>query len=97
MNFTVWKYVIPIVPGDFTLKLPKDSHLLHVAVQDEHPQVWVLVNLGEQETEIRQFRVAGTGHRMGLDHLPIHAGSFMLCEGALVFHLFELFVPGART
>lgn len=92
MDFTVWKYEIPLDSLDerdeFTLLLPEVAKPLSAQVQHGVPQMWVLVIPGGQEQE-RRFRVAGTGHRIQWSPNLVHIDTFQMHGGALVFHVFE--------
>ena len=85
---TVYKYELRL--GDYvTVPLPKGAEIIYVAVQADCPYLWARVDPDPQvPVESRRFRIAGTGHRLGTD-VGRHIGSFMLQDGALVFHVFE--------
>lgn len=82
---TIWKFPIPI-QDEFTIAMPKGAELLHVEVQHGQPCVWARVDpdLGHED---RALKLRGTGHPV--DPECRHVGSFLLHEGALVFHLFD--------
>lgn len=75
----------------FAVEMPRGAQILDVQVQHGTPQMWALVD-PEAPVERRQFRLAGTGHRVEMygDQQPKHVGTFQLDGGALVFHLFEI-------
>lgn len=83
---TIHKY--PITIYDYIqLLMPKGAEVLCVQVQHEQPCIWAKVDT-EQENEIRNFALRGTGHAfMGGEQKYI--GSFQMQGGLLVFHLFE--------
>ncbi len=86
----VWKFQIPI-EDSFSLEMPIDAELLHVAIQDRQPCLWALVE-PQCATETRHFELRGTGHELDTDRADthcVHVGSFMMSGGAIVFHLFE--------
>jgi len=83
----VWKYEIPI-QDEFTIQIPRGSDILYVDVQRGKPCLWALVDPNERLTSY-QFILMGTGHLIKTDLALTHRGSFRLCEGAVVFHLFE--------
>ena len=85
-NRTIWKF--PIGPGEFTLRMPVVSTILHVATQHGDPFMWVLVNTTAPEKE-RRFVVHGTGHDVMVGSLK-HIGTFLVESDALVFHVFEV-------
>lgn len=91
----VYKYGFPIADR-VRLSMPRGAEIVHVAAQG-HPAfspngeaafVWALVD-PEAITEERRFRLAGTGHDLPDEGLE-HVGSFLMQEGLLVFHLFEV-------
>ena len=81
----VWKYEIQ-VEDEFTVEMPRLAQVIHVAVQDNRPCMWALVNPAQPPTT-RTFHVHGTGHRV--DPQMVHLGSFLLLGGNFVGHLFE--------
>lgn len=85
MGQSVWKFEIS-VEDEFVLAMPKGAKPLHVAVQDDKPCLWMLVDPAAGR-EDRTFYVHGTGHPVRPESQ--HLGSFMLYDGAFVGHLFE--------
>jgi len=59
MMKTIWKYTLS--PDDSEFEMPKDAVVLSVQVQNNEPQLWVLVD-PDAEKEKRTFRIYGTGH-----------------------------------
>ena len=84
----VWKYQTPI-EDRFGIEMPKNAAILCVQVQNGTPCIWVLVDPRQAEKETKQFRLAGTGHRMENHEIVKYIGSYQLSGGQLVFHLFE--------
>ena len=85
---TIWKYDVAIT-DTFALEMPAGAQLLDVQVQHEGgAQLWALVN-PTQPTNMRVFRLVGTGHSVPDERLQ-YVGTFQLHGGALVFHLFEV-------
>ena len=87
---TVWKYDIPLMPGEFTLDLPLNSLPLYIAEQDAFLRLWVEVDPSASVVPVRFLRV-GTGHPM--EHSSEqrrYVGSCLAHGGALVWHLFEI-------
>lgn len=83
----VYKYELAI--DDYvSISMPKGSKILHLDLQYGRPFIWALVD-PDAEEETRNFRVAGTGHEIGDTYCQRYIGSFMLMNGALVFHVFE--------
>ena len=57
---TIYKYPV-VVDDEFTIYLPEGAQVLSVDVQQDEPQMWVLVDPAAPKTK-RTFRVIGTGH-----------------------------------
>lgn len=92
----IWKYPIP-VQDDIQIEMPKGARVLTVQRQGDLPEfggpcLWALVN-PEAKKEIRQFRLAGTGHPIDHAEKLTYIGTFQMEGGALVFHLFEKMRP----
>ena len=86
----VYKY--PIVDQvDFTLELPKRSVILTVQTQRGAPMMWALVDPEEKGTEVRKFKLVGTGRQFTVFPGMLYHGTFQVQEGSshFVFHLFE--------
>ena len=86
----VWKF--EIFPLQTSIAIPKYAEILTVQTQNDKAYIWTLVN-PENEKELRQFEVYGTGHDircdLALDRKYIN--TFQMQGGELVFHLFEVF------
>ena len=84
---TIFKY--EIVGSVNEIELPKGAEVLSVAFQSHKIFMWAKVDT-EAKTEIRNFEVFGTGHKMtrdmGIDYKFI--GTAHMSNG-LVFHVFE--------
>lgn len=88
---TVWKYQTPMV-DTFSLLMPKGAECLHFNMQNGVGCcLWARVD-PEEPTEVRRFRLAGTGLPDVGDGRYI--GTAILEDGGLVFHLFELVEEG---
>lgn len=83
---TIHKFQVPAL-DEFTILMPEGAQILHIAVQHNEPQMWALVDLSKP-VEQRSFRLRGTGYLV--DFSGVHVGSFLMHEGALVFHIFEV-------
>ena len=80
----VWKYTL----NPFTkIEAPEGGVVLAVQVQDNQPQIWMLVDT-VKPLETRVFRVFGTGTLFD-DAGLVYVGTFQLDGGVLVFHAFE--------
>ncbi len=86
---TVYKYPIP-VEGYFSLDLPRGAKILTIQAQYDEPVLWALVS-PELPNEIRQFRLAWTGHQIKEPEESLHfIGTFQLIKDNFTGHLFEL-------
>lgn len=89
----VWKFPIDIISRPI-LHMPQGAQIVKVDTQQGEPFVWALVN-PTNEKEERRFYLAGTGHEIEDIDSKTHVGSFFMAEQRLVWHLFEINVPGA--
>lgn len=86
----VYKYTIP-VKDYFSLDLPAGAKILTVQAQHGEPQIWALVDPGQQLKVRHNFRLAGTGHDIKEDNDSlIYIGTFQLVGGNFIGHLFEV-------
>ncbi len=88
---TVWKFPIEAIERQ-AIQMPRGAKLLHVGAQGvgltAKPSVWALCDT-EATPTFRSLAVTRTGHDAGHCDGP-HVGTFMLGDGALVFHVFDL-------
>lgn len=84
MSKVIWKFPIPVI-NRFKLDMPAGAKVLHVATQNDEPCIWALVDPA-RAVEARRFRLVGTGHEV--TNPGEYVGTFMMRDGALVFHLF---------
>ena len=84
---TIFKYEISCDYPE--IELPKEAEVLSVAFQGHTIFMWAKVDT-ELKTEVRNFEVFGTGHKihydMGIDYKFV--GTAHMSNG-LVFHVFE--------
>jgi hypothetical protein len=86
----IYKYTIP-VEDYFSLDLPAGAKILTVQAQRDEPQIWALVDSGQQSNVRHNFRVAGTGHNITEDGDGLnYIGTFQLFRGDFIGHLFEI-------
>jgi hypothetical protein len=71
--------------------MPRLAWLLTVQVQHGEPQLWAVVEPGPEEFERRHVAIVGTGNPMPAYSIGNYLGTFQLSEGALIFHVFEVF------
>lgn len=82
---TVWKYEFEINDELQRKPMPRGAHIIHVAPLDGLICVWALVE-ERAHTDIRRFRVVGTGHPINLQK-ECHVGTCVMTP--FVWHLFE--------
>lgn len=87
MARAVWKFPVPLMDR-CAVEMPAAAEILHFDVQHEELFLWALIDLATGETEPREFRLVGTGHRLEGD-LGKHLGTAKLRGGELIVHLFE--------
>ena len=71
--------------------MPKDAEVLTCQMQDGTPTIWAMVD-PKNEKENRVFEMINTGgsiHEIN-GHERKYINTFQMCNGTLVFHLFEL-------
>lgn len=85
---SVFKYTFP-VEDTIHLSLPVGANIISFDHQEGVFCVWALVDPNEPETEVRVFRLAGTGHPISNDSKLEFIGTCKY-NMKLVFHLFEL-------
>lgn len=96
MNRRIYKYPFPTVDV-VELRLPIGARVLTVAEQHGETQLWADVD-ADARSELRTFRVIGTGHPVDRDDLPYadeYITTYQLLGGSLVFHVFEA-IPTAK-
>ncbi len=84
---TVYKYVLPTMPGPFSIpELPQDADLLTVQVQCGLPYVYARVNTDDLGTGTHQLVACETGKSCPC--AGQHIGTAMLLNGGYVLHYF---------
>lgn len=71
-----------------TLSIPEGAEILSVQTQEDKPCIWVLVDDGNVKID-RQFYIYGTGHSITSPETKKFIGTYQVCGGMGVFHLFE--------
>lgn len=98
----VWKYPLGNwETGMYSAEMPFGAEVLDLQTQDGMPTMWALVN-PDAVKEQRHFIIVGTGH---IYASPSHSGAalssegfvgtFQQMDGALVFHVFEVYRDAA--
>lgn len=91
----ILKYKIDVT-GKQVIKLPADSEVLTVQVQNGVPHIWakvydeesILKAHGEYKEEEHHISSYGTGNEIK-NSCGRYIGTYQLDEGSLVFHVFE--------
>lgn len=82
----IFKFTLEVTDVQHIM-IPKGSIVLSVQAQFNEPKLWVLVD-EKASLESRTFVTYGTGHPVP-DHYGRFIGTYQLCDGDLVFHVFE--------
>ena len=89
----VYRYELELT-DEPAVHMPIGAEVLSVSTERGHLECWALVDVPglpghEPRTELREFRVVGTGNPAP-DDLGRFLGTVMELGGALVFHVFEV-------
>lgn len=90
---SIWKFSFS-VGDEFYIKMPAGAQILHAGPQGNSSPlevyIWALVNTDPDAPQVkRRFALRGTGHPCDKLGDARHVSTFMLHDGALVFHLFD--------
>lgn len=88
MSKVIFKYRV-VLNDLYTVMMPECAELLRVHVQKGIPCLWALVDQNAEAVK-RQFALRGTGHSAEDLTKEQFVDTFMMHEGGLVFHLFDL-------
>lgn len=83
----IWKYEIKTTDAQ-SVEMPLGAKILTVQEQFDNPCIWCLVDT-EAKKAFRELRVIGTGHPIEDDFTGIYVGTYQVCGGSGVFHLFD--------
>lgn len=83
MKKTIWKYELNV---ETMILMPSGAEILSAHTQADSVCLWVLVDPNAEE-EKRTFTVYGTGDKVKPSSEYI--GTVLMCNDALVFHVFE--------
>ena len=72
------------------LELPLNAKVLCAMNQRETMQIWVEIDLLEDDKEERIFEVHGTGHDYLNNPNRVYINSISLQSGTFIFHVFEV-------
>lgn len=73
-------------------QMPVGASLLCVKSQQDEIVLYALVDQEETQTEERKFRIAGTGHNLGVENIATlrYIGTVLTYGERLVWHVFEI-------
>jgi hypothetical protein len=83
---TVWKYPIPLNPGNAVHEVPDQARLVHIATQRGETALWYEVNPDAAPVQ-RRFSLFATG-----ESIPdgwTYRGTTLHDRGYLVLHVYE--------
>lgn len=83
---TIWKYKLDPTEKHQEFRMPYDSTILDVQIQDGIPVFWATVDT-DTPMEERRFVLLSTGEE--ITGYPVYHGTFQI--GMLAYHLFEEF------
>lgn len=75
------------IEDDVKIQMPVGARILHANVQHGVPCVWALGDLAGPYCE-RHLQIVGTGNPLPAE-LGQYVGTFMMYDGALVWHVFD--------
>lgn len=85
----IYKYPLEIRDEQVVL-LPTGSKILTVQSQGEQACIWALVNPTMSNDMAITIRIFGTGHTIQDSDKMEYIGTFQMCGGSLVFHVFKV-------
>lgn len=83
----VYKFPLEI-SDEQKVSMPEGAKVLTVQVQKGKPCLWAECNTDE-EPVLRTFLIRGTGHPIDDEIEKEYIGTIQMCEGSIVFHVFE--------
>jgi hypothetical protein len=88
MNRTVWKFPLERLSQQ-EVAMPRGAQILCARLQFETLCLWALVD-PSAPAETRRIVICGTGHPAPAPNEGVYFGTFQTCDGAFIFHVFEL-------
>lgn len=83
----VYKFPLEISDEKKVL-MPEGAKVLTVQVQKGKPCLWAECN-PDGEPVLRTFLIRGTGHPIDDEIEKEYIGTIQMCEGSIIFHVFE--------
>lgn len=84
----IWKYPLRLHHGE-KIMMPKGARILHMALQQNVPCLWVMVDPDESYKEGRLIYQYPTGSEIAQPDTSIYLGTYQLTNG-YVGHVFEV-------
>lgn len=86
MKCKIFKYELPLVPGEFEIEMPKTNKALSVGTQDGVPYVWCKVYT-KSKLIPKKFLLVFTGKEFEYSTTTKFVGTYTL--EPLVYHLYQ--------
>lgn len=83
----IFKYSIPSKTTSI-ISMPRSARVLKVDVQFNELFIWAIVEIDNPIIE-REFYLVGTGDQLDITEPFVYHGTFIIDNGASVWHLFE--------
>lgn len=91
---TVWKFSRPLAElnDEISFTMPRNARVLSAVNQREHLTIYASVapSGDGRSTEVRRFRIQGTGHPFMANPDALFIGTVVFSAGDLVFHVWLL-------
>lgn len=84
----IYKYAIEIT-DDQDIVMPVGAKILTVQNQNGVPCIWAMVDPNSEKENVH-IRVHDTGHNVPDSDRLEYIGTFQMCGGSLVFHVFKV-------
>lgn len=86
-KFVIWKFVLPVGTGEFTVPMPICADIVSIGPQGDRICVWAIVDPAEKKKSDKRFRVVMTGEGFVMDNLR-HMSTVSLFDGKIIAHVF---------
>jgi len=93
---SVFKYVFPYGENSFELVMPLGARVLTIQPQHGRGVLWALCHPHARK-EKRRFVIYGTGTPLAAPDREVYIGTFQVCNGELVWHVFEILELPKKT
>lgn len=87
---TIYKYPLPIGPGEFKVAIPVKATILCMQLQRNLPVIWALTSPDEDGAPVeRVFHVFGTGQAIQNKPKLRYIGTYQMAMDTLAWHVFQ--------